>query len=91
MRSPQDIRLHVALRNLDLIDVVTELNEAVRLKDQFPTEPILITTNCTILAGFGRWQLAVFERRHEIPCIEYQLGEDDSLQFMLSHHQTRRG
>ena len=91
VRSPENLRLHTVLRDLDVIDVVEELNAAARLKDQFAAEPILITTNGTILAGFGRWRLAVFEHRHEIPCIEYQLSEDESLQFMLSHHQTRRG
>ena len=54
-------------------------------------EPVLITTNGTILAGFGSWRLAVFERRHEIHCIEYPLSEDESLQFILTHHQTRCG
>jgi hypothetical protein len=91
VRSPENLRLHTVLRDLDVIDLVEELNDAARLKDQSAAEPILITTNGTILAGFGRWRLAVFERRHEIPCIEYQLSEDESLQFMLSHHQTRRG
>jgi hypothetical protein len=90
-RSPKNLRLHTVLRDLDVIDVVEELNDAARLQDQSAAEPILITTNGTILAGFGRWRLAVFEHRHEIPCIEYQLSEDESLQFMLSHHQTRRG
>ena len=48
----------------------------------------MITTSGTILAGFGRWRLAVFEGRREIHCIEYPLGEDESLQFILTHHQT---
>ncbi len=91
VRSPENLRLHTVLRDLDMIDVVEELNDAARLRDQSAAEPILITTNGTILAGFGRWRLAVCERRHEIHCIEYQLSEDESLQFMLSHHQTRRG
>jgi hypothetical protein len=68
-----------------------ELNEAARLTIPSVTEPILITTDGTILAGFGRWRLGVFERRHEIHCIEYPLSEDESLQFILTHHQTRCG
>jgi hypothetical protein len=48
------------LRDLDVIDVVEEINDAARLKDQSAAEPVLITTNGTILAGFGRWRLAVF-------------------------------
>jgi len=91
VRSPGSLRLHKALRDVGEIDVVEEINDAARLKDQSPAEPILITTNGTILAGFGHWRLAVFDGRREIHCIEYQLSEDDSLQFMLSHHKTWRG
>jgi hypothetical protein len=83
--------LHPALEELGWTGVVDEFNDAARLKDQAVPEPILITTNGTILAGFGRWRLAVFERRHEIHCIEYPLGEDESLQFILTYHQSRRG
>jgi hypothetical protein len=54
-------------------------------------EPIVITTSGTILAGFGDWRLALFEGREEINCIEYPLGEDDALQFILTHHQIRCG
>ena len=54
-------------------------------------EPILIATDGTILAGFGRWRLAVFEGRHEIPCIEYPLSEDQVVPFILTRNQIRRG
>jgi len=74
-----------------LTSAIDEFNDAARLTNPSVTEPILITTNGTILAGFGRWRLAVFERRREIHCIEYPLSEDESLQFTLTHHQTRGG
>jgi hypothetical protein len=54
-------------------------------------DPILITANGTIFSGIGSWLSAVFDGRFEINCIEYQLNEDESLQFVLSHHQTRYG
>jgi hypothetical protein len=91
VRSPQNLRLHRALDELNLIDVAGELNEAARLKEQSVPEPILITTEGTILAGFGRWRLAIFEGRHEINCIEYPLSEEESLQFILTHHRPRSG
>jgi hypothetical protein len=90
-RSPGNLRLHRALGELDLIDVLEELNEAARLNDQCAAEPILITTNGTILAGFGRWRLALLEGRHEVHCIEYPISEEESLQFILNHHKPRRG
>jgi hypothetical protein len=91
VRSPEHLRLHRALEELGWTGVIDEFNDAARLTNPSVTEPILITTNGTILAGFGRWRLAVFERRHEIHCIEYPLREDESLPFILTHHQTRCG
>ena len=91
VRSPEQLRLHRALDELDWVGVIGELNEAVRLTNPSVAEPILITTNGTILAGFGRWRSAVFEGRHEINCIEYPLSEDEALQFIISHHQPQRG
>ncbi len=91
VRSPEQLRLHRALEELGWTDEMDEFNDAARLTNPSVTEPILITTKGTILAGFGRWRLAVFERRHEIHCIEYSFSEDESLQFILTHHQPRRG
>ncbi len=90
-RSPEQLRLHPALVELGWIGVIVEFNDAARLKNWSIPEPILITTNGTILAGFGHWRLAVFDGSHEINCIEYPLSEDESLLFILTHHQTRRG
>ncbi len=91
VRSPEQLRLHPALDELDWVGVIGELNEATRLTNPSVAEPILITTNGTILDGFGRWRSAVFDGRHEINCIEYPLGDDESLQFIISHHQPQRG
>src|SRR5271157_3480054 len=91
VHSPENLHLHRALVELDLIDAVDELNEAARLKDESTAHPILITTNGNILAGFGRWRLAVLEGRHEVHCIEYPISEEESLQFILKHHKPRRG
>lgn len=91
VRSPEQLRLHRALDELDWVGMIGELNEAVRLKNSSVAEPILITMNGTILAGFGRWRSAVFDGRHEINCIEYSLSEDEALQFIIRHHQPQRG
>ena len=62
--SPEQLRLHRALEELGWTGVIDEFNDAARLKEQSVPEPILITTNRTILAGFGRWRSAVFDGRH---------------------------
>src|SRR5437868_217279 len=51
VRSPRQLHLHPALAQLDLVDVVGELNEAARLRDEGVLEPILITTTGTVLTG----------------------------------------
>ncbi len=89
VRFPEQLRLHRALEEIGWTGVIDEFNDAARLTNPSVTEPILITTNGTILAGFGRWRVAVFERRHEIHCIEYSLSDDEALKFILTHHQTR--
>ena len=73
--------------------MIGELNEAVRLTGSSVTvtEPILITTNGTILAGIARWRSAVRDGRPEINCIEYPLSEDEALEFIVRHHQPERG
>src|SRR5208282_362747 len=91
VRSPEQLRLHRALEELGWTGAIDEFNDAARLKEQSVPEPILITTNGTILAGFGRWRSVLFDDRHEINCIEYPLGDDEALQFTIRHHQPQRG
>jgi len=91
LRSPEQLRLHPALEELHLTATVEDFNEAVRRGAQSVQEPTLIATCGTVLAGIGRWRLALFEGRPEINCIEYSLTEDEALQFIISHHQSQRG
>lgn len=91
VRSPRQLRLHRALEELGWTGAIDEFNDAARLKDQSVPEPILITPNGTILAGFGCWRSALFDDRHKINCIEYPLSEEEALQFIISHHQPRCG
>jgi hypothetical protein len=90
IRFLQQLRIHRALEEFGWMGE-DELNTSAQQTRQSITEPIMITTNGTILAGFGRWWLAMSEGRDEVPCIEYGLNEDESLQFILTHHQIRRG
>ena len=91
VRVTERLRIHPAVEELCLSDVVDEINETARLKDRPLLEPILITMNGTILAGFGRWRLAVLEGKREVHCLEHPISEEESLQFILNHHKPRRG
>jgi hypothetical protein len=91
VRFPEQLRRHRALEGLGWTGAIDEFNNAARLTNPSVTEPILITANGTILAGFGRWRLALFEGKRELNCIEYPLSDDESLQFILTYHQSRGG
>jgi hypothetical protein len=90
VRSPEDLHLHPALRELDCMEVAEELNEAERARHH-ATTPILLTTEGTILSGFGLWRSALLHGQREIQCIEYALGQEDSLQFILALQKPKRG
>jgi SOS response regulatory protein OraA/RecX len=75
---------------LDLVHSVVELNQAVRLKGRPLSEPIRITTNGTLIAGFGDWHQAVSEGRALVDCIEYPLSDQEALECILVDHQPRR-
>jgi hypothetical protein len=91
VRSPKDLHLHPALEAVRWAGLIDELNDAAGAAVHPIHDPILIATDGTVLAGFGRWRLAVFEQVSEIYCIEHSLSADDSLAFILTHHQTQRG
>src|SRR2546423_251555 len=57
VRSPKDLHLHPALEKIGWVGLVDELNDAVGLAIQPIHDPILIATDGTVLAGFGRWRL----------------------------------
>lgn len=90
VRSLKELHLHPALEKLGWDGLVEEFNDAVRPAIHSIHDPILIATDGTILAGFGRWRLALFEQMPEIYCIEHSLSANDSLAFILTHHQTQR-
>ena len=51
-------------------------------------EPLLTTTAGIILDGHARWQVALDRQQPTLPCIEYDLTEDEALQIMIQHHRA---
>jgi hypothetical protein len=49
-----------------------------------PEQQVLVTQRGVIMAGFGRWRMAVSQRVLTMECREYTLTDEDALQFMLS-------
>ena len=54
-------------------------------------EPLLTTTDGTILDGHVRWQVAMDRHQPSLCCIEYDLTEEEALEFLLARHHKSVG
>jgi hypothetical protein len=54
-------------------------------------EPLLITHDGTILDGYARWELARLQGRQTLPCIQYELTEEEALRWLLLRHCRSNG
>ena len=54
-------------------------------------EPLVITTDGTILDGHVRWQVAKDRQLSSLPCLEYDLTAEDALQVVIQRHRTSEG
>jgi hypothetical protein len=54
-------------------------------------EPLVISQDQIILRGYAQWELARLQGRVTIPCIEYNLAEEEALHFLLQSHRRTHG
>jgi hypothetical protein len=54
-------------------------------------EPLAITRDRTIIDGYARWELARRKGRATLPCLEYDLSDDDALRWLLLRHCGSNG
>src|ERR1700704_2600977 len=87
VRSPGALRLHPAFNELNLADWLIHSESQGKPKDVH--EPILITNQGILLAGFAEWHAAVCAGQGEIVCIEFALNADEALQLILTLHRPR--
>ena len=54
-------------------------------------EPLLTTTDGTILDGHARWQMAIERAQPNVPCLELDVTEDEALQVVIQRHRASDG
>jgi hypothetical protein len=89
-RLTELLRPHPAFDQIGWQDI-EDLNRVAQRDSQLVFEPLRITKQGIILSGVGEWQLAVFERKPYVYCIEYDLDNDQALQFILERSGTQKG
>jgi hypothetical protein len=53
--------------------------------------PLAITHEQILLDGYAEWDLARVQGRHTVSCIEYELGEEEALRWLLRSHRRSNG
>jgi hypothetical protein len=87
VRSPGALRLHPAFNELNLADWL--IHSESQGKPQDVHEPILITNQGILLAGFAEWHAAVSAGQNQIDCVELALKADEAMQLILTLHRPR--
>ena len=54
-------------------------------------EPLVITTDGTILDGHARWRVAIERAQPDVPCLELDVTEDEALQVVIERHRAHEG
>ena len=54
-------------------------------------EPLAITRERIVIDGYARWELARLKRRLVLPCVEYELTEEEAIRWLLQKHRRSNG
>jgi len=54
-------------------------------------EPLMITRDRVIIDGYARWELTKELKRPLMHCIEYDLPETETLEWLLQRHRRSNG
>ena len=54
-------------------------------------EPLLTTTDGTILDGHARWHVAIERQQPTLPCFEYDVTDEEALQVVIQRHRRSEG
>ena len=86
-----ELRSHPSYIRHNLSVAPAQLSALAARGDLAFRDPLVITCDRVVIDGYARWQLARHQGRAVLPCLEYQLSEDESLQWILQRHQRQKG
>jgi hypothetical protein len=89
--APYELRPHPSYARHGLSVPTCKLS-ALRERGELAfIEPLTITRDRTIIDGYARWELAKETGRRSLHCIEYDLSEEEALQWLLQRHGPSNG
>ena len=85
------LRPHPSYVRLQLSPSISQLSALAALGDLAFREPIVVTRDLTIIDGYARFQLARQQGRETLPCLEYDLTEEEALRWLIQSHRPSWG
>jgi hypothetical protein len=86
-----ELHSHSSYSRHNLRVTASQLSAIAEQGDLAFREPLLIARDRTILDGYGRWELARQQGRLTVTCVEYELGEEEALRWLLHRHRGSSG
>jgi hypothetical protein len=86
-----ELRPHPSYVRHQLSVSAAQLSALATLGSLVFREPIVTNRNGTIIDGYARWDLARHQDRQTILCLEYDLTEQEALQWLIQSHRPSRG
>jgi len=69
----------------------SQLTAISALGDLAFQQPIMITQKGIVIDGYARWELASQQGRESVLCLEFELGEEESLRWLVLSHRPSPG
>lgn len=88
---PDELRPHPSFTRHNLAVNAWQLSAVAELGDLAFREPLSITQDHVILDGLARWELARLKKRLVLPCVEYELTEEEAIRWLLGKHRCSNG
>jgi hypothetical protein len=86
-----ELRQHPSYVRLRLTVPAAKLSALAEQGGRAFREPLVITRERIVIDGYARLELARLMGRLVLPCIEYELTEDEALRWLLQRHRRSNG
>jgi hypothetical protein len=88
---PEDLLPHPTYVRHGLTVSSAQLSSLAEQGERALREPLFITQNHLILDGYARWELARQQGCAELPCVQFDLSEEEALLWLLHKHRRSNG
>jgi hypothetical protein len=90
-RRVDELRPHPSYVGHQFSPSISRLSALAALGKLAFREPVVVTSSLTIIDGYARLQLAQQQGHETLPCLEYDLSEEDALRWLIQSHRPSLG